>query len=128
MSHRIDSVPGLVIVTYREDGLDRAHPLRRLLGELPGTDAVRRLITPPLSLKAVASLAGSSVVDPASLHRVTGGYPFFVTEVLEAPEVLTAPDGRIPATVRDVVLARAARLGRDAAVSPAARGKERSVA
>jgi tetratricopeptide (TPR) repeat protein len=43
-------------------------------------------------------------------HRATGGNPFFVTEVLGAP-------GReVPPTVRDAVLARAARL------SPTARG------
>src|SRR5690606_3155505 len=42
--------------------------------------------------------------DPAQLYRQTGGNPFFVTEVLAA-------GGRgIPPTVRDAVLARAARL------------------
>jgi hypothetical protein len=42
------------------------------------------------------------------LHRVTAGNPFFVTEVL------ASGSDAIPATVRDAVLARAARLSTDA--------------
>src|SRR5262249_30620890 len=42
--------------------------------------------------------------NPAELHRQTGGNPFFVTEVL------AAGTADIPASVRDAVLARAARL------------------
>ena len=45
-----------------------------------------------------------AAIDAAELHRRTGGNPFFVTEVL------AAGDGAIPPTVRDAVLARAARL------------------
>src|SRR6185369_11094241 len=41
------------------------------------------------------------------LHRRTGGNPFYVTEVL-------AGGGELPDTVRDAVLARAARLAPDA--------------
>ena len=43
-------------------------------------------------------------MDAATLHRVTSGNPFFVTEVLAAGQ------GEIPATVRDAVSARVARL------------------
>ena len=59
---------------------------------------------PPLSAQGVAELAGSVGVDPAELHRRTAGNPFYVTEVL------AAADAEIPETVRDAVLARAARL------------------
>ena len=58
----------------------------------------------PLSPAAVAELAGPHGVDGRELYRKTGGNPFFVTEVLEA-----GGEG-IPETVRDAVLARAARL------------------
>ena len=49
-------------------------------------------------------LAAGSSLDPAELYRLTGGNPFFVTELVAAgiPEV--------PAAARDAVLARAARL------------------
>ncbi len=108
LGRRIGAVPALVVATYRGDELDRTHPLRRLLGELH-TGAVRRLTVEPLSAAAVGALAASSGLDGDELHRTTAGNPFFVTEVLAA-------DGpAVPATVRDAVLARAARLGPDAA-------------
>jgi len=58
---------------------------------------------PALSLEAVQELAGHSEVDAAELHRITGGNPFYVCEIIEAgwPS--------IPPTVRDVVGARLAR-------------------
>ena len=46
--------------------------------------------------------------DAATLHRLTGGNPFFVTEVL------AAEGETVPATVGDAVLARAARLSPEA--------------
>src|SRR5260370_19213966 len=58
----------------------------------------------PLSEAAVRTLAAGSTLDPAALHRQTGGNPFFVTEVL------ASGTSGIPATVRDAVLARASRL------------------
>ena len=58
---------------------------------------------PPLSEGAVRELVGERGVDAAELHRVTGGNPFYVREILEAgwPSV--------PPTVRDAVGARLAR-------------------
>ncbi|TMD79621.1 MAG: hypothetical protein E6I74_14510, partial [Chloroflexi bacterium] len=35
LSRRIKSAPALLIASYRDDELDRSHPLRLLLGELP---------------------------------------------------------------------------------------------
>ncbi|MBU2668199.1 LuxR C-terminal-related transcriptional regulator [Actinoplanes bogorensis] len=105
LGRRIETIPALVVVTYRDDELDRFHPLRRLLGE---TATARRLSVPPLSAAAVAGLAEPYGVDAAELHRTTGGNPFFVTEVLATPEE------RIPATVRDAVMARASRLSPEA--------------
>jgi predicted ATPase len=109
LARRVASVPALVLVTYRDDELERAHPLRLVLGELPPAAGTRRLMLAPLSARAVAELAGPDGIDPDKLYRTTGGNPFFVTEVLAGGSEL------IPQTVRDAVLARAARL------SPAAR-------
>jgi DNA-binding CsgD family transcriptional regulator/tetratricopeptide (TPR) repeat protein len=104
LGRRIESVPVLLLLTYRDDELDRGHPLRLLLGELPGGDEVVRLRLDRLSPSAVAELARSQGVDPDELYRKTAGNPFFVSEVLASGGVL------VPDTVRDAVLARAARL------------------
>jgi DNA-binding CsgD family transcriptional regulator/tetratricopeptide (TPR) repeat protein len=103
VARRIEALGALVLVTYRDDELDRVHPLRVVLGELPRA-GVRRLSLAALSAAAVAELAIPHRVDPADLHARTGGNPFFVTEVLAAGSA-SLPDG-----VRDAVLARAARL------------------
>ena len=34
-ARRIDSVPALLVLSYRDDGLHPSHPLRSMLGELP---------------------------------------------------------------------------------------------
>jgi hypothetical protein len=108
LGRRIETLPAVVIVTYR-DGLDRAHPLRVVLGELSSGPRVDRLLLRPLSPAAVAALAQPYGVDPEGLHRRTGGNPFFVGEVLAARGA-GRPDTVLPDTVRDAVLARAARL------------------
>jgi hypothetical protein len=82
-----------------------------------GGDAGRELLERDSQL-AVSRMAIPNRVDPADLYVKTGGNPFFVTEVLAAA-------GRaVPDTVRDAVLARAARLSpgascRDARFRPA---------
>ncbi len=101
---RVETLPALVLASYRDDELERAHPLRRLLGEFATSVGVRRLRLAPLSLEAVARLAEPQGVDPGELFQKTAGNPFFVVEALA-----TGTD-EIPATVRDAVLARAARL------------------
>ena len=101
---RVRTIPALVIATYRDNELDRTHPLRLVLGGLATRDAVTRIELSPLSVEAVGVLARASGIDPRDLHRATGGNPFFVTEVL------ATGDDQIPATVRDAVHARVARL------------------
>jgi DNA-binding CsgD family transcriptional regulator len=109
LGRRIQRVRALVVASYRDDELDRAHPLRMVLGELATERAVARVEVPTLSASAVAELAEPSGVDADDLYRKTLGNPFFVNEVL------AGGGDEIPDTVRDAVLARAARL------SPAAR-------
>jgi DNA-binding CsgD family transcriptional regulator/tetratricopeptide (TPR) repeat protein len=103
LGRRCDAFPALVIATYRDDELDRTHPLRIVLGELPRS-SVTRLRLAPLSEQAVAGLAGPDGIDPVALHRRTAGNPFYVSEVLAAGGTA------MPDSVRDAVLARAARL------------------
>ena len=103
LSRRIAGVPAILLLTFRSEDVDAAHPLRAILGGLP-TASVRRLELPPLSVAAVRRLAGVDDAEAAEIHRVTLGNPFFVTEVLDAG------GESVPATVRDAVLARVGRL------------------
>jgi DNA-binding CsgD family transcriptional regulator len=102
LARRVEAAGVLVLCTYRSDELDRTHPLRVALGELPRS-SVHRISLAPLSEDGVAALAGGGV-DAGRLHRLTGGNPFFVSEVL------ASGGSFVPDTVRDAVLARAARL------------------
>ncbi len=104
LARRIESVPALVLASYRDDELEHTHPLRLVLGELATGYAIDRLKLAPLSPTAVARIAEPYAVDAAELYDTTAGNPFFVTEVLAAGGTA------IPATVRDAVLARVARL------------------
>jgi DNA-binding CsgD family transcriptional regulator/tetratricopeptide (TPR) repeat protein len=108
LGRRIDGLSTLVILTYRDDALDRSHPLRVVLGELATSRGISRLQLEPLSPEAVAALALGSEVDFDELYRRTGGNPFYVTEVL------AAGGEAVPATVRDAVFARLAGLTPDA--------------
>jgi DNA-binding CsgD family transcriptional regulator/tetratricopeptide (TPR) repeat protein len=116
LGRRVDAVPALVVVTYRDDQLDRTHPLRIVLGEMSASEGILRIGVPALSAAAVAELAAPHGIDGAELYRKTAGNPFFVTEVL------AADDSAIPRTVQDAVFARVARL------SPAARRLVEAVA
>jgi DNA-binding CsgD family transcriptional regulator/tetratricopeptide (TPR) repeat protein len=104
LARRVETVPALIVVSFRDDELDRVHPLRIVLGELATSRAVERLKLAPLSPAAVAQLAEPHAVDAEELYRKTAGNPFFVVEALASQA------DEIPNTVRDAVLARAARL------------------
>jgi DNA-binding CsgD family transcriptional regulator len=108
MGRRIATMPAVVVITYRDDELDRAHPVRIVLGELPAAPPVDRLAIGRLSAAAVAALAAPHGFDAGELHQRTAGNPFFITEVL------AAGGADVPDTVRDAVLARAARLDGEA--------------
>lgn len=108
LARRIASVPCLLILTYRDDEIGARHPLRGVLGDLATMPTLERVTLRRLSLEAVTELAEGSGFDPVELHRKTAGNPFFVTEVLAASD--GASRAGVPASVRDAVLARAARL------------------
>jgi len=105
IARRIQAVPAVLVLSYRDDELHRSHPLRLVLGDLCGGGHVTRVEMGGLSPSAVAALARRQGLDAGELYARTGGSPFFVTEVLAAGM------GRIPDTVRDAVLARTALLG-----------------
>ncbi len=106
LGRRVRETPALVLASFRDDELERAVQLRLVLGDLAGL--ALRLKVAPLSSAAVAELAAPRGLDARELYRKTTGNPFFVTEVLGAP------GEAIPDTVRDAVLARAARCSAEA--------------
>ncbi|MER7243852.1 AAA family ATPase [Kribbella sp. NPDC000426] len=108
LGRRMKGASLLLLTTYRDDALALDHPLRMVLGDVGPVAATRRIGVARLSRQAVGVLAATSAVDADELYELTGGNPFFVTEVLQ--------DGladHVPESARDVVLARAARLHRD---------------
>lgn len=99
LARRVPESRSVLVLTLRE-GASSVLGVGQLLGQLATARGVRQLVLPPLSEEAVARMAAGGGVDPARLHRLTGGNPFF------ASEVLAAGGGEIPATVRDLLRSR----------------------
>ena len=114
LARRVAHLPVVMVATFRSRGLAGDHPLTRLLGTLLGEHVVR-LPLEPLSVAAVRDLGGFSDDEAAEVHRITGGNPFFVTEVIAAGV------DAVPTTVRDAV------LGRIAVLAPEVRGLLRTL-
>lgn len=103
LGRRLQRLAVMLVISYRDDEVNNKHPLRSVIGDLP-SGSVSRIQLPPLSKAAVGILAHAADQPSAGLHEVTGGNPFFVTEVL------ATSGSKVPATVRDAVIARLARL------------------
>ena len=106
-ARRIEGVGAVLLLTFRDDAAER--PRCSSSARWPGTRCAGFRCA-PLSREAVTRLADGTDADPAALHRVTGGNPFFVTEAL------ASPGEAVPASVVEAVLARVgpARAGRAA--------------
>src|SRR4051794_12744478 len=116
LARRAHRLRALVLVTFRSEEAVGNHSLRILFGDVAGSSGVRRIDLNPLSPAGVRALLDEASRDqgpspatgPEELHRVTGGNPFFVTEVI------AAGSGSLPRSVREAVLSRAARLSEPA--------------
>jgi DNA-binding CsgD family transcriptional regulator/tetratricopeptide (TPR) repeat protein len=102
VGRRIRDLPAVLALTYRDDEITTEHPLTGVLGALPA-GGVRRVAPHQLSRSAVAALTAGTGLDPDEVVRVTGGNPFFVTE-------LVATGSAVPASVGDAVVARLRKL------------------
>ncbi|MEV6986389.1 LuxR C-terminal-related transcriptional regulator [Sphaerisporangium sp. NPDC051017] len=99
LGRRIGRLSALLVVTYRDDEVGVEHPLRGTLASLPST-IVRRVTLPPLSEACVAEQARRMGRDAGTIHRLTGGNPLLVTELLKT-------DGdAVPEAVQDLILDR----------------------
>lgn len=103
LARRLTHTPALVVVTYRDDGLPD-HPWRAVLGGLGRLRPTRRVHVPPLGPDGVRRLAERAGRHPGEIHALTGGNPYFVSELL------STPPGTVTPSARDAVLARAADL------------------
>ncbi|HUR14707.1 MAG TPA: AAA family ATPase [Mycobacteriales bacterium] len=104
LARRVHELRALVLVTYRDESLGTDPMLRGALGDLASYRGTRRVALPPLSETGVAAFVKGTPHASAELYRLTGGNPYFLSEVLQAGGM------HVPASVRDAVLARADRL------------------
>jgi class 3 adenylate cyclase/tetratricopeptide (TPR) repeat protein len=124
--------PILLVGTYRDTDIDRAHPLAATLSDLRRLPGVERLAVDNLTvdevLQLVAAAAGHELDADTNklaraIHTETEGNPFFIAEVLrhliesggvrregERWVVADAEHVTIPEGVRDVVGRRLSRL------------------
>ncbi len=127
-----EEAPLLIVATYRDTDIDRAHPLSAVLGDLRRQSGVDRVPVENLSHPEVVDLitraAGHDLDAPTArlagvIHAETEGNPFFVGEVLRhliesgsikregERWVVADPDHiAVPEGVRDVVGRRLSRL------------------
>ena len=103
LGRRIGSSNGLLVLIYRDEGTDRDHPLRTVIGSLAPQD-VARIRLECLTADAVKTMLDGESVGLESIMRLTDGNPLFVTEIVASGR------DHIPLSVRDSVLGRAARL------------------
>jgi DNA-binding NarL/FixJ family response regulator/tetratricopeptide (TPR) repeat protein/energy-coupling factor transporter ATP-binding protein EcfA2 len=99
---RIAGLPAVLVLTYRDDEIDRDHPLQHLLGLVSRVERMHRLPLARLSPAAVRRLSAGTALDSRRLYAVTSGNPFFVTEVLAAGDTGQSA----PPTIVDAVLGR----------------------
>jgi DNA-binding NarL/FixJ family response regulator len=103
----------LMVLSYRTDDVGRGHPLQPVLVELDRAREVRRIDVRRLSaeqvIEQVQRIRGE-LPEPeavAALIERSDGIPFFIEELLALE---TEPGDQLPSTLRDLVLARYARL------------------
>ena len=102
LARRVESMPLVLLMTYRDLEIDPRHHARRLLGDLATLDGFETFALAPLSVEGVEELVHGTRLDAHQVHTITGGNPFFVAEVAKEPEL------PMPTSVRDAVLARTA--------------------
>jgi predicted ATPase len=135
LTRHVADAPLLIVGTYRDVAVDRAHPLSTALGELHRVSRVTRLQLGGLAaddVQRLLALTSQQVIpQPIAelLHRRTEGNPLFVHELLRfvvAEGLVESQDGalrrvgeetlagRIPEGLRDVVGKRLSRLSASA--------------
>ncbi len=104
LGRRINTTNGLLLLTYRDEAVDHDHPLRGVIGAIAPAD-ITRIRLDCLSADAVTVMLEGTAHDLATVMDLTDGNALFVAELASAP----ATD-QIPVSIRDTVLAKAAKL------------------
>jgi DNA-binding CsgD family transcriptional regulator len=105
MGRRLAALPVLLICSYRDDETDADHSLRSALGHIPPASKVQIPLS-PLSLDGVRQFCRGSNSSPDNLLQITGGNPFFLTELETAP----VDAGNIPSSIADALNTRLKQL------------------
>jgi len=92
----------MLCLTYRDDEVTVEHPLSSVLNLAPSAHTTRIQLS-PLSIEAVENLTKNTYHDAKSLHNITAGNPFFITEILASK---TNQDQAIPSSIHDAIAAR----------------------
>ena len=129
VSRNLTGARVIIVATYRDVEVDRAHPLSGALAELRRVKSFDRIglrgLTADEVQRMMTSIAGRDVQWGVSeaVHRQTEGNPLFVQEVIRymveegilareggRPTRQTPPEMRIPEGLRDVIGKRMSRL------------------
>jgi DNA-binding CsgD family transcriptional regulator/tetratricopeptide (TPR) repeat protein len=108
LGRRIHPWPALLVLTYRDDEVDAAHPLTQVLGDLPAASCTHVALQ-ALSEQALAQLSGFAPQRVRELHSACGGNPFFATEILASDAAHAVPN-----SVAAAVMARVQRVSAQA--------------
>jgi DNA-binding NarL/FixJ family response regulator len=128
---RIESLPMVMLLTYRTDEVPAGHPLHRMATALARDSAVIRLHLEPLNHAEVAELLNEHLHTPpapdlvAAVAQRTEGNPLFIEELLgvlarafpeRSPHYTAADLAEVhpPVTIADMVQERLAPLSGDA--------------
>ena len=109
LTHRGGGLPALLVVAYRDTDVQPDSPFDAALAALRLTSHVRSIKLNGLNPHEVAQLAMPSGEDGQTLHRLTGGNPFLLRQMLSTH---TTADHSLP--IADLVATRSASLGRPA--------------
>jgi tetratricopeptide (TPR) repeat protein len=110
----VDEMQGarlLILATYRDIELTGRHPLCEVLGALAYHPLVQRIDIEGLSEEEIEALIAAllgherAAALAGSIHRQSGGNPFFATEILRTPD-----DRGVPSGVREAIGNRLRRL------------------
>ena len=97
LARRINQLPCLFMLTYRDNEIDTHHPLRNLLGQL-APDSFTRLELTPLSKEVVEKMALERGYNGQNVYKISGGNPFYVNEILASYST------GVPDNIRDSIL------------------------
>ena len=106
LGRRVTMLNALLVMSFRNDEISAEHPLTQVLGDLPPS-CTTRIDLQPLSPEGVKALSAPTGYSGDEIYAITGGNPFFVTELLAYRDNF---HDSIPASVKDAVGSRLNRL------------------